>query len=109
MTSLQGWSVTYGVVTDESAEHGDYAETGFHAKNVTFREAMDLWDYDGCHIEADCYPVSYPTWFTAYDSNKGTREWFETDRRECQDLHIPDYVTESSRKRLARLVGCYGV
>lgn len=34
------FSITYGVVTPESAEHGDYAETGYEVEDATL-EAND--------------------------------------------------------------------
>ena len=38
---MSGFSVTFATITPESAEHGDYEETGFAVENVSLREAWD--------------------------------------------------------------------
>lgn len=97
----QGFSVTYEIVTQESAEYGDAAERGFHAENVSFRQAMS--DIPQGHIEANCYPIDGGVrWFTSYG---------ETDcygETESISLHLPDNITPSSRLRIARYLECYG-
>ena len=109
-----GFSVTYEVVTPESAEHGDAEDRGFIAEDLTLRDALDAWDGAGYHVEADCCPVDggpygVPRWFTAYKVNNGTRECYETGAEESRGLHLPDDVTPETALRIARLVGCYGV
>ncbi len=106
------FSVTYDVVTEESARQGDVVEQGFIAHLVTLRTALDIIEGDGCYVEADSSPLSLehpPRWFTFYDVNEGSREWFETDRRESRTLHLPESITPSSAMRLARALDCYGI
>lgn len=102
------WNVTFERVTPESAEYGDADSRGFIAEDVSFREAIEAWDYYGCLVEANCMPVSSPRWFTAYETNSGTTDSFETGATGSQSLHVPEQITEASRQRLARLVDCYG-
>ena len=46
------FAVTYEIVTDESAEHGDAEERGFIAKNVSLRDAIDyVTQTESCHCE----------------------------------------------------------
>jgi hypothetical protein len=100
------FNVTYDIVTPESAEHGDLAESGFYAENVTLREAVDA--LYGMATEADCCPVSVtypPRWLTNYEAG----EDYATGAIESRSLHFDDSITPASRIRLARLMGCYGV
>jgi hypothetical protein len=103
---MDGFNITYSIVTPESAEHGDIAESGFRAENLTFREAMDeLRWYRGGYVEADCLPVHRPRWFTFCEADHD----YATGAVTSYSLHIPEHVTEASRQRIARLLGCYGV
>ena len=106
---IAGFNVTYDIVTDESAEHGDTAENGFIAEDVVLRVAIDyLFETRTSHvsgvtaIEANEYPVTDPRWITV---NNGME--YLTGDYESRALHFPDYVTASSRCRIARLIGCY--
>ena len=106
---LRGWAVTFTTVTPESAEEGDFDETGHVLEEGSFREALAAWweDARGCHVEADTMPTNPcnpPRWFTAC---AGEPDYVTGAEREVS-LHIPDDVTPASRLRLARLVGCYG-
>jgi hypothetical protein len=38
------FNVTYGIVTPESAEQGDYSETGFIAQDLPFRDAIETFN-----------------------------------------------------------------
>lgn len=106
-----GFNVTYDIVTPESAEHGDYAECGFIAENIPLRMAIDaLFEtrtsrVSGIEtIEANECPVEFPYWLTVVNGME-----FETGACESRSLHFPDWITGSSRRRIARLIGCYGV
>ena len=100
------FQITYEIVTPESAEHGEAEERGMFMENVTFREAMsELRWHRGCYVEADCCPVQNPRWFTFFDADEN----YVTGERTIYSLHIPEHITESSRMRIARLLGCYGV
>ncbi len=105
-----GFNVTYDIVTDESAEHGDTAENGFIAEDVSLRTALDyLFETrtNSCSgvtaIEANECPVTDPRWITV---NNGME--YLTGDYESRSMHFPDFVTPASRCRIARLVGCYG-
>ena len=105
MSYAQGFSITYETVTPESAEDGDYAESGFLAEGVTFREVMDeLRWYRGGYAEADCYPVHNPRRFTFV----GADEDYSTGAVTSYSLHLPEHITPASRMRIARLINCYG-
>ena len=109
---MNGFKVTYDIVTPESAAEGDYAESGWILDDgdIGLREAIDHWDGIGCHVEADSYPLNghHLSWLTAYKVNDGTRDYYETGAEESRSLHIPDCVTPASRMRIARLVGAHG-
>jgi hypothetical protein len=101
MSKTNSFSVTYDIVTPESAEEGDYAESGFLAENVSLREAIDL--LGGCASEADCSPFSVtcpPRWFTLYGSMD-----YRSGETESRSLHLPAGTTPSSALRIARLLG----
>ena len=72
-------SRTYQVVTPESAEDGDFAETGFDYEDAphNFRELIDMLEE---HRNCSCYPVTDTpyTWFSSsgdidmYDGSETT-------------------------------------
>lgn len=98
------FTVTYDIVTEESAEYGDAEERGFvlpggwHQPDVndphvsmSLREAVNLV---GCVENSG-------SWFTETDE----RFDYETGGRETRSLHPPRNVTPSSYRRLCRLLG----
>ena len=116
--------LTYDIVTEESATHGDFAFNGFVTRNggtprrrnyipkapaeFRLREAINLLLDRESHgpIEADSCPVSLqcpPRWFTCY----GVRD----NCGECTSfsLHLPKTTSPSSALRVARLLKCYGL
>lgn len=106
-----GWRVTYDIVTEESAEHGDTAENGFISECCTLREAFDLVQstrtskVDGVEsINASDLPVSCSRWLTITNGME-----YETGDCESRAIHFPDRITAASRVRVARLLDCYGV
>lgn len=61
-------SETYALITPESAEHGDYEETGFEFESVeyTFRELYEYIKSEGYTFEGDSlyvypYTIDYAT------------------------------------------------
>ncbi len=101
-----GFSICYEIITRESAEHGEAESTGFICEDVSFQDVMsDLYWHRGAYVEASEYPVHAPRWFTFYN----VREDFSTGETENWSLHIPESVTPASRRRIAKLIGCYGV
>ena len=103
------FNVTYEQVTPESAEHGDFSDSGFIGKDLSLPDALEALNWQGCHIEASSYPANGCRWITAYKTNDGTREYYEQGIEESRSLHFPDSMTDSSRNRLMRLLGVYGM
>ena len=103
------FNVTFETISPESAEHGDVEESGFYAENCKLRDAVEYLGYPADGLEADCYPAGGARWITAYDVNNGTREYYESGTVENRSLHFPDSMTDSSKMRLMRLLGVYGV
>lgn len=100
------FAVTYEIVTEESAENGEAAESGFLEENVRLGEAIDLMmslPSGVASIEASDSRVTEARWITAY----GSQAW-EDGSYENRSLHIPDTVTASSRRRIARLIDIKG-
>ena len=101
--------VTYEIVTPESAEHGDFAETGFvmpgewrdpievalkeplSAYDITLREAMQL-----AYPQEDC-----GSWWCECDG----RQDYQTGAYETRSIHPPKNITPSSYARVTRLLG----
>ncbi len=103
---MSKFSISYETITIESAKDGDHADSGFILEDVTLREAIsELTWHRGAYVEADCWPVTKPRWFTFYN----VKEDYQTGEITHYTLHIPNEVTESSRLRIAKLIGCYGV
>jgi hypothetical protein len=92
--------VTYEITTEESAESGEAAESGFLLEDCpSLREALSEFGYA---IEADSWPISLecpPRWFIGEDA-----EDYRTGERKRCNLHMRN-VTPSSAMRIARLLG----
>jgi hypothetical protein len=108
--TMKKFSVTFERWDEESVEIGDTDDRGFVIENVSLREAMQSGlDYrfpswaGAC--EANDSRHENARWLTFDNWNEGTRERIETGIIEQRSLHIPDNVTPSSRKRIARLFG----
>jgi hypothetical protein len=89
------FNVTYAIVTPESAEHGDFDETGFVCEDVSLREA---WEEVGRSVTDDS-----GRWFTNSEYGHGTAEYYTEGREEERCLHPPPTVTPASYRRLRRL------
>lgn len=100
------FSVSFDIVTPESAEHGDAAERGFICEGATLRNALaDVQaTRDACSsvecIECDSAPCDRPRWVTVSNGPS-----YRTGESESRALHIPATVSRSSARRIARLVG----
>ena len=101
------FNVTYEILSEESAEQGDSDERGFICQSVTLREAAKaVHETRTCHvggvecIEPDSWPAARVRWITVSNSME-----FLTGEYESRSLHIPDTVSASSSRRIARLVG----
>jgi hypothetical protein len=102
------FNVTYDIITQESAEQGDSAESGFICHGARLQNAL-LAVHDTrtsrvggveCIIECDSSPCTDPRWITVYNTME-----YETGAYESRSLHIPNNVTAASARRIARLVG----
>ncbi len=103
---LPGFSVTYEIVTPESAEDGEAEETGYTLESGSLREALaEVWEtrtsqVDGVEcMEPDC---SDPARATSFRVCNGME--FETGARESRTLHFPRGVSPGSAARLCRLI-----
>jgi hypothetical protein len=85
------FSVTYEIITNESAEHGDYVETGYIDENISLREAMRL-----VYPQEDC-----DGWFREVDA----RIDYATGEYKYHTLHPPRNITPSSYNRLRKILG----
>lgn len=102
------FNVTYEIVTQESAEIGDAEERGFLGEDMSFRDAIELFnnERDWTHVESDIYPMSAtnpPSWFTDFGEMQ-----FASGETRSVSLHLPRNITGSSAMRIARLIDCYG-
>ncbi len=96
------FSVTYEIVTYESAEDGEAAEQGYIVQDVGLREAIG--ELNGAAVQPSCYPFdpSYSyVWFSTVDADIDYR----TGESEYRSLHLPATLTSSTRLRIARLLG----
>ena len=95
MQNTNSYSVTYDIVTPESAENGDVAEAGYVAENVSLRDAID-------EVGGVCYEHNGGyEWFTNCEYNLN----YGTGTQESRSLHLPDGITGASRVRIGRLLG----
>lgn len=112
---MKRYHVTYEIVTQESAEHGDTAEIGFIQPGayhvpmdgivgepagkikdecaMTLREALELVGAPFCENNGDDRS------FRECDE----RQNHHTGESELRTLHVPDDMPASSRKRIARI------
>ncbi len=122
-TGKPRFCLTFEVVTEASAEHGDAARHGYLPRSgdiparsyfpknphrFTLREAVDLLArHSSGHapIEADSCPVTSPRWLTARgesDSYPGMPDALGVS------LHLGE-ISPASAYRIARLLNCYGL
>jgi len=103
-----GFAVTFERWNQESIEAGETNDNGFIIVDVSLRDAIQLGleyskpSYAGA-CEASCSNLAQARWLTFHKWNDGTRDYYENGIDEQRALHIPDSVTPSSRKRIARL------
>ncbi len=92
--------VSYEIVTEESAEHGDAEERGMISDNVCLRDAIeDLFSakYDISAIEEN--DALDPHWVTVYYDMDQAYGHYEN-----RSLHLPRHLTFWSRQRIVKLV-----
>ena len=95
---MNNWMVTYSVITAESAEHGDTAEDGIVADSLSLRDAIAYWQSRTSACDGGSIEIA-PRWLTK------TYQEFETGGTYQVTLHIPEWVTPASRRRLACMMG----
>jgi hypothetical protein len=104
---MRGFAVTFEryLPHDDEEDVCEADESGFEAEDCSFREAVS-YAGDG-YYEPNCWPTDGRDirWLTNYGSNEGTRDSIERGIRENHSIHIPDHVTPSSRRRIARVLG----
>jgi hypothetical protein len=105
------FAVTFERWDEAAIEAGDTDDRGYVIENVSLSDAMRLGlEYTRPGWSGPCEPsdsrLEHARWLEFQAWNNGTREWFETGVQEDRFLHIPDSVTPSSRRRIARLFGC---
>lgn len=97
------FNVTFERITEESAMYGDAEERGFLETDSTLRDALAVIEQTACDVEviepsdSVITLARWFTWFCGADANSGDVS--------NVSLHLPDNVTPSSRKRIARLIG----
>lgn len=100
---INKFSVTYEVITPESAEHGDFAETGFILPGEWKVSAEDPGEVTMSLRDAInlCYPQQDSgSWFSEVDG----REDYRTGAKEFRNLHPPENITSSSYNRIKKLL-----
>lgn len=94
----QRFTVTYEVITQESAEYGEAEERGFIGEDLTLRDALANFHAtrtnrcdggDGLEVNGD--------WLTMHNGME-----YETGAYESRSLHLPRTLTAASRLRLIR-------
>lgn len=93
------FNVTYEIVTQESAEHGDADERGYICENVKLRDAIPDF-LDGRTARRDGgngLEHSGSNWVTFYNGME-----FETGAQESRSLHFPANLTPASEGRIMR-------
>lgn len=100
--SKNHFSVTYEIVTPESAEQGEAEETGYICKGTNLREAFQAVygtrtnRVDGINaIEANDSDTSRAHWVSICNGME-----FETGAHETRSIHFPDSLTAATRKRI---------
>lgn len=107
-----GFSVTFEryFPHDEGDDICEADETGFVIEGASLRDAMQdgLEHQDSRYAgacEADSYPARGVRFLTFHRWNFESGDHFRDGITEVRSLHIPDRVTEASRRRICRLFG----
>ena len=99
------FNVTYSIVSQESAEHGEACETGLISEGVGLREAIDgVTGTRTSHVtsvHAVEFDGSHPPfrWITVTNGIE-----YLTGDTEERTLHMPEGITEASARRIMRLI-----
>jgi len=114
---MKQFRLTYQTVTAESAEYGDFAHHGFVSRTGNYnpdrnympdkpaqfklRDALRIFEAHGGSVQANECPVTCPRWLDSCQD--------DCEHSVTLGLHFPEHLTASTRVRIARYVGCYGV
>lgn len=104
-------TTSYHVVTDESAEHGDFEETGWVnqegesmmpdefdiEEGITAVEKAIEFLKDMGGLEASCYPFEKGCWYTTTDPLE-TKEFFEEGKRKFHSFHLNGFSEKEQRE-----------
>ena len=100
------FDVTYEIVTEESAEHGDAAECGFEWQNARLRDAVEtVLETRSNHCSQEA--------IEAFETGGGygvrviNSPCYDTGEQESRTLHIPESVSKASARRIAKLCGAH--
>ena len=101
------FSVTYEIWAPDDVEACEPGEHGLIGQDLRLRDAIDdllttrtsRVGGIAC-IEADEWPVAAPRWITVTNGME-----FETGCHEQRSLHLPDTLSPSTKRRIARLAG----
>jgi hypothetical protein len=104
---MKAFTVTYEIVTPESAEQGDFEDTGYvlpggwhgAAETPEDREAV-LMDLRSARSLVDGGLEDCGSWFSQMSSDTDYR----TGAEERRSLHPPENITQASYARLKRLL-----
>ena len=79
---------TFEIITSESAEHGEVAESGFNFENATytFRELVEYLDHNGYCLPS-CYPLTGREDFPVWISTESQMDMYSGDY-ENTSLHL---------------------
>ena len=98
------FSVTFEIITEESAECGETESIGFTIKDAPLRECLKHFSRGDGGLETDSYPANIeypPRWIISYKYDEN----HITGAAENRFLHFPNNITPSSAIRLARYLG----
>ena len=94
------FSVTFEIVTPESAEHGEAADMGYINESCDLRTAIaDLFETRTSQCDGITGIDECGTWITVYNGME-----YLTGAHESRSLHVPSNITPSSYDRIARLI-----
>jgi hypothetical protein len=94
--------VTYDVVTEESAEHGDFAESGFYSRGGWKHSDSSEWTLRDIVREFRARCEDSGRWFSTANDEID----YHTGEQTQYSIHPHDGITAASYKRLARIL-CY--
>lgn len=106
------FSVTFEVVTPESAENGDVESSGLEGENLSFADAVRYATGEstprfakGYIAEPNDSRIEHARWITFYNVEQGTRRYYATGEEVNRSIHFPESLTPSSRARICRYFG----